>query len=223
MAIPREVKKCSKVKSWSKPVRNLQKSLTLDSLEKQALIGMLLGDGSLAPNVYGKNCRLEMIQSDKQKNYLDWKAKIFHNWCLSRPHFNAKTESWRLKTVSHPELTAYHSLFYSNGRKAVPKSIGKILRSALSLAIWFMDDGTKGPQNGYTLNSQNFSLAENEILAGILRRNFGLKQVSLHRDRKYYRIYIGLKSNLLLRIWFGRMLFRKCFISFILNPVETSS
>jgi hypothetical protein len=98
--------------------------------------------------------------------------------------------------VSHPELSFYHSVFYSEGKKIVPKSLGKMLRSALSLAVWFMDDGAKGPQNGYTLNSQNFNQIENEILIGILQRNFGFKQVSLHRDKKYYRIYIGSKSRL---------------------------
>lgn len=196
MVIPREVKNCSKVNSWSKSVRDLQKSLSLDSLEKQVLIGTLLGDGSLAPNVYGKNCRLEMIQSDKQKAYLDWKAGIFHKWCLSQPHFNEKTKSWRLKTVSHPELTFYHSLFYPNGKKVIPESIDEIMRSALSLAVWFMDDGTKGPRNGYTLNSQSFSQTDNEILINMLRQNFGLEQVSLHRDKKYYRIYIGSQSRL---------------------------
>ncbi len=196
MVISREVKNCSKVNSWSKSVRDLQKTLTLDSIQEQVLIGTLLGDGSLGPNVYGKNFRLEMIQTDKQKNYLDWKAKIFRNWCLSCPSFNQKTNSWRLKTISHPELTDYRSLFYLNGKKIVPKSIGKIMRSALSLAVWFMDDGTKGPQDGYTLNSQSFNRKGNEILIKVLQRNFGLKQVSLHRDKKYYRLYIGSQSRL---------------------------
>lgn len=193
MVIPREVKKGIKVKSWSKEIRSLQETLTLNLLQKQVLIGAMLGDGCLAPNVYGKNFRLEMIQSDKQKPYLDWKAEIFHAWCLSKPHFHDKTRSWRLKTVSHPELTAYHSLFYIDGKKVVPQSIGKLLNSAISLAVWFMDDGTKGPANGYTFNTQNFSREESETLVRVLKRNFGLEYVSIHRDKKYFRIY--LKTN----------------------------
>ena len=194
MVIPREVKKRAKVNSWSKEIRNIKKTLVLAREEKQILIGTLLGDGSLSPNISRTNFRLEMIQSDKQKSYLDWKAEIFRFWCLAQPHFHSKTKSWRLKTVSHPELSFYHSLFYKNGRKIVPDSIAKLLCSTLSLAVWFMDDGTKGPQKGYTLNSQNFSYSDNKILADILRRNFGLKQVSIHRDRKYYRLYIGTGS-----------------------------
>lgn len=91
----------AKVKSWSTSVRNLQKHLSLSGIQREALIGALLGDGSLIPNVHGKNFRLQLIQSDKQKAYLDWKVKIFRNWCLSDPHRNAKTKSWRMKTVSH--------------------------------------------------------------------------------------------------------------------------
>jgi hypothetical protein len=60
MVIPRKVKKCSKVKSWSKSVRDLQKRLVLGSTQKQVLVGTLLGDGCLTPNVYGKNFRLAL-------------------------------------------------------------------------------------------------------------------------------------------------------------------
>ncbi|PJE74150.1 MAG: hypothetical protein COV01_02565 [Candidatus Taylorbacteria bacterium CG10_big_fil_rev_8_21_14_0_10_41_48] len=196
MVIPREVKNRSKVNSWSKSVRKLQNSLILDSIQKQVLVGTLLGDACLAPNVYGKNFRLELSQSAKQKAYLDWKAKIFHNWCLSQPHFNKKTKSWRIKTLSHPELTTYHSIFYRDGKKVIPKSINQIFCSTLGLAVWFMDDGTKGPRYGYTLNSQNFSQTDNEILVKLLQSSFGIKQVSLHRDKKYQRIYIGGRSRL---------------------------
>lgn len=113
---------------------------------------------------------------------------------LSNPHFNKTTKSWRLRTISHPEFTELYFLFYENKRKVVPKSIKQILKSPLSLAIWFMDDETKGPQKGYTLNNQNFTLEENKFLVEILKCNFGLEFVSIHRDKKYYRLYIKRKS-----------------------------
>jgi len=103
--------------------------------------------------------------------------------------------SWRQKTVSHPELTLYRALFYKEGKKVVPSTIGKIFRSPLSLAVWFMDDGTKGPATGYTFNTQNFSLKENHFLRSVLKENFGIEHVSVHRDKKYFRLYIKVGST----------------------------
>ena len=51
-----------------------------------------------------------------------------------------------------------------------------------------MDDGCKD-RSGYLLNTQNFSLKEQEILAGVLGRNFKF-QVNIHKDRSNYRLYI---------------------------------
>jgi len=48
----------AKVISWSKEIRDLQKNLTLTEIQKEVLMGTLLGDGCLARNISGKNSRL---------------------------------------------------------------------------------------------------------------------------------------------------------------------
>ena len=92
----------------------------------------------------------------------------------------------------------------------------------LSLAIWFMDDGTKGPSGGYTLNTQSFSYKENEYLRSILEKKFSLI-VSIHKDKKWWRLFINPKS---------RFLFENLIDSYIhplmryklyaIDPVETT-
>lgn len=61
------------------------------------------------------------------------------------------------------------------------------------LAYWFMDDGCKG-NNGYILNTQSFSLKEQEVLADALGRKFKF-EVNIHKDRNNYRLYISAKSK----------------------------
>ena len=188
-AIPREVERARPI-TWSREIRELQtRLLNLNSTQEGVLIGTLLGDGSLISNAYGKNYRLQIAHSTRQKEYVEWKHRVFSRWCLSKPKFQRWTDSWKFRTVSHPVFTGWHSLFYRGTKKILPSEIGGILTNPLSLAVWFMDDGTNGPKGGLTINTQNFTKEENEALRGILKRNFHL-ETSLHRDKKYWRIYI---------------------------------
>ena len=71
----------------------------------------------------------------------------------------------------------------------MPRKLLRMLND-VSLAVWFMDDGTKGPTGGYTLNTQSFSYRENEYLKEFLERRFSLK-MSIHRDKEWWRLYIS--------------------------------
>lgn len=56
-----------------------------------------------------------------------------------------------------------------------------------------MDDGCKDT-SGYLLNTQSFSLKEQEILADALGRKFKF-EVNIHKDRSHYRLYVTAKSR----------------------------
>lgn len=174
----------------------MQERLKLNSFQRKILIGTLLGDGCLISNAYGKNYRLQIEHMSKHKKYVDWKYKIFKNFCLSRPKFQQRTNSWKFRTISHPDFTKFREMFYWNGRKILPIEISKILTSPIILAVWFMDDGALGPgqgRKGLTFNTQNFSREENEKLRDLLKNKFLLK-TSLHKDKTSWRIYIFPRS-----------------------------
>jgi hypothetical protein len=191
--IPREVAKRKPI-TWSREIRNLQKRLKITSLQKEVLIGTLLGDGYLEKNEYGKNYRLKIQHTAKERKYVWWKLKAFKEWILSSPKFQKKTNSWRFRTISHPVFTQFHQLFYRNGKKILPKEIDKFLRNPLTLGVWFMDDGALGPKRqGVTFNTQNFTREENERLRKCLAKNFHL-ETSLHKDKRSWRIYIFPRS-----------------------------
>jgi hypothetical protein len=181
------------VVTWSREIRQLQKELSLSSVQKKVLAGTLLGDGALVSNANNSNYRLNVEHSTKQESYLHWKYSFFQNWCLQQPTELKKTNALRFRTISHPELTAYHSMFYAGKRKILPKNIEAILRDRLSIAVWYMDDGTRGPRKGFTLNTQNFTKKENIYLADTLRQLYGF-QTTLHKDKTHSRLYITSAS-----------------------------
>ncbi len=189
-AIPREVK----IVTNSRHIRQLRDGLSLSSLQQKVLIGSLLGDGCLSPNEYGKNYRLQMVQGNDQKEYLWWKYEIFKNWTLSEPKFVSVNNSWRFRTLSHPELTKWQQKFYIGRKKILPKDVELMLDNPLSLAIWFMDDGGKMKDKyreyGNLFNVQGLSLDEVIRLQKVLMENFSLSTTRQWNNRGY-RLYIG--------------------------------
>lgn len=191
MVIPREARRITN----SNELRLLRKSLALNQVQKDFLAGTLLGDGNL--NTSYRNFRLVIRHGLNQKSYVDWKYKLLRNWTLQKPKFSPWNNSIGFRTVSHPQLTEYHQLFYCNKRKVVPKSIENLLNPFV-LAVWYMDDGNIRKQNGrvygYYLNTQSFSPAENHRLSKVLNRKFGLESYVL-RNKKGYRLYFGSQAK----------------------------
>jgi hypothetical protein len=56
-------------------------------------------------------------------------------------------------------------MFYLDGKKVVPSQISELLKTPLSLAVWFMDDGTVDKRRGSVLfETQSFSFEDIERL-----------------------------------------------------------
>ena len=179
----------------SRPIRLLRQNFSLSNYQKSILVGTLLGDGSLYSDGWSKNYRLQIAQGNDQKDYLLWKFNQFRNCCVSEPSYQECNKSWRIRTISHKEFNHYAEMFYFENRKIIPQNISEHLDS-LAMAIWFMDDGAKGPHNiGYILNTQSFTYVENEFLRSILINKFSLKSISIHKDKKWFRLYIRRDSE----------------------------
>ena len=191
MVIPREAQ--GNITN-SSALRELREKISLNATQMKALIGTLLGDGSLIPNSWKKNYRLSVQQCDEQKNYLIWKYEIFKEFVITSPAYQEKTNSWRFRTLSHKEFGVFRDLFYPNGHKKVPNNINELLNDPLSLAIWYMDDGSlNSRKDSFILNTQSFSRDDNIKHQNCLRKNFGVN-VTINRDRKYWRLYVSKKS-----------------------------
>ncbi len=190
MVIPREIRRIT----YSTEIRNLKKRLGLSPLQTEVLVGCLLGDAHLENNWSKTNYRLKISQSKQQESYVLWKYDIFKDWVLTKPKLHVSTNSMRFTTVSHSDLTNIGSMFYKDKKKTIPGNIQELL-SPLALAVWFMDDGNAVRNSsqrlyGYHINSQSFSINENEILRRALEDRYGVK-CTLQKNHEKYRLYIG--------------------------------
>ena len=167
---------------------------SLSSVQNAILTGSLLGDGSLRRQDNRINALFEVNHSHKQIEYVDWKWKHFQEFILTGPKLrknNGTRIAYRFTTRSLPVFTEYYQRFYSSGKKKIPKNL-KL--NALSLAVWFMDDGSKLYSSFY-LNTQQFSLLEQEFLMKVLLDTFGLNS-ALNRDKRYFRLHVDTNSSI---------------------------
>lgn len=160
------------------------------------IVGAILGDSCLEKR--WRNPRLRFAHALGQQDYLFWKYQELQATASSQPVIirdkdkrNDKVyESWQFSTKAMPELLYYWNLFYPNGRKIIPVNIKELLNDPLSVATWFMDDGYKRNDcNAFRLNTDAFSLHEQQLLQEVLEKNFGIL-TALHKKRQSWNIYV---------------------------------
>lgn len=170
-------------------------------VQNQIILGTILGDGSLEFNGY-QGTRLQIKQSVGHKDYVFWLYEMLKDLCRSEPKEKPDTKQWYFSTRGLKEFTSLWNLFYRNNRKVIPQGIERLLVSPLSLAVWFMDDGSLDfrPKDhcSFMLHTDSFSKEDVLTLAEVLKRNFGIdtKVYSLlSRETRYPKIYIGSKGR----------------------------
>ena len=166
-------------------------SLTLT--QHAVLLGSLLGDGTLRKQKGKLNALFEVNHSYQYKKYVDWKYKIFQEYVLTPPKRrkgNGKRVAYRFTSRSLPVFTEYYSWFYSDRKKVIPSNLEL---DPLSLAVWYMDDGSKSRSSCY-FNTQQFSVEEQQILQGILLDQFAIES-NLNKDKQYFRLRVTTPST----------------------------
>ncbi len=123
--------------------------MKLSKRQKTILLGTILGDGYLQ-KTGSKNARLRLEHSLKQQAYMYWKYSQLENLFQSKPkllkriHPKSKRtyEYVRLQSHSSPVLGKLRQQFYDeDGEKILPENMDAVLKSPLTIAVWYMDDG----------------------------------------------------------------------------------
>ncbi len=171
--------------------------MQLSQKQKEIIVGTLLGDGNLEFDGH-KASRLQIKQCEFKKEYVFWIYHELKDLVKTPPQQRKDNKQWYFATRSIAELESFRNIFYKDRRKIVPTNIEKLLILPLSLAIWFMDDGTLDyrvkSHYSYNLSTDSFMLNEVRLLIGILDRRFGIKssiQTPSSRGKKYVKLYIG--------------------------------
>ena len=182
----------------SKVIENYKKSLELTSIQRDIIVGLILGDGHLETQNNGRTYKLKIEHSVFQKEYLYWLYKEFQNWVRMTPKLrlkNNKPFSYHFSTYSHELLGYYGNQFYNNKKKIIPDIIEELL-TPLSLAIWFMDDGSLKSKrhNTYIIHTLGYKREELEKIQTVLSQKFGI-ETKLHKQKeKYLRLYVISES-----------------------------
>ena len=181
---------------YSKAIEAYKQNLKLSDRQREIVVGLLLGDGHLETQNNGQTYRLKIEHTYWQKEYADWLYQIFKDWVLTPPQKKeqivngVKYDKYWFSTISHGAFRFYARQFYRGKRKILPKLIGKWL-TPLSIAIWFMDDGSIKSKyhRALILNTQSFTKLELEMMIEILRRKFDI-QTNLRKQRNLYQLLI---------------------------------
>ncbi len=149
--------------------------IPLSSDQRQIILGTLMGDGCLIRTSAGY--RLGLSQGFDQLDYLQWKRdRIGHIFLQDHPHLYEPTRTASFQSMSHPDLVDIHELVYRDGKKVVsPELLAEL--SPLSLAFWFMDDGSflaHPNARQIILCTDNFSNEENHQLIDWFGVRYGI-------------------------------------------------
>lgn len=192
----------------SKEIELYKDRLTLTKRQREILVGTLLGDGHLETLNQGRTYRLKIEHSIKQKEYVDWLYKEFNGWVRGTPYTRTRTmllpegstareiTSYGFTTYSHSAFRFYAAQFYTKQkRKTIPKFIGRLL-TPVSLAIWFMDDGSwkSNKHSTYIIHTLGYERVELEKLIDALSERFNI-ETTLHKQKQnYWRLYVLSES-----------------------------
>lgn len=162
--------------------------------------GSLLGDASIEAKRFGSdgcNCCFTVKHAISQEEYLRWKYEQLKNLCLSEPKIVSQ-DRIRFRTRSHPFFSAWRREYYPRGKKQIGLGTLKKL-DPLSLAVWFLDDGTNIDQ-GRTLRfaTCGFTYKEHELFSAVLKNRFGLDTaISEYSGYLFLRIAVPSRRKFL--------------------------
>jgi len=170
----------------------MQKELILNNNQKELIIGSLLGDACIVKRRNKSYFRIS--HCEKQKDYLLYKKEILNNIVKTiSNHIDKRGNSimYSFNTLSFTELNYFKDLFY-NKVKIINPIIEEYL-TPFSLAIWYMDDGSK-VNKSCKISTESFSYIENQILQNILKNKFNL-DCKILAYKKYYYLFFNVENT----------------------------
>lgn len=169
---------------WSDARTPLYRRGAVSKRQDAVIVGGLLGDLHIQKtSATTERCRLRICHSMAQREYVDWKHEVLRGPFCARtkpPFETARPGEYLFYTMYMDQFLPYRSEWYMRGelgfRKVVPSNIGDLLVDPISLAVWYLDDGSKRSDcAACRLATQGFTLEENMALVECLRSNFGIE------------------------------------------------
>lgn len=187
--------------------------MELNQLQKDLLVGTLLGDGNLQTETKGRTWRYRALQKLEHKEYLEHKYEIMKPYCTTPPIYSeisdirTKKSYQRLyfNTIVSNQFRHYGNLFYTWDDKSnkmikdVPNNI-QLFLTPRAIAYWYMDDGNlkePGRGNAMRICTESFSLGGVNRLKNALETRYGIKHTSLNVKRNSQKVITGYRLIIL--------------------------
>lgn len=158
-------------------IDNPQSELT--HRQKSILFGSLLGDSCIKSR-NNSSAYLSVSHSNKQKSYIDWLYEEFKSICVRPPQeyiSKGKYITYELASESRKDLKEIKNKVYTPVKKINSWWLEQI--DDLSLAVWYMDDGTLSYINKiksiFSFATNSFTMEENYLLSNMLDIKFNIK------------------------------------------------
>ena len=165
---------------------NENQSNQITEKQHNLILGSILGDAHLQcrKNKQFVTYRLRFSHGVKRKKYVFWKWQQLRTLCKTTqaPYLESRRDgkqAYCFYTAWSGQFKYYHDTFYKqNGKggyvKYIPQNINGLLFSFLSLAVFYMDDGTARDYKACRLSTQGFTRGENLLLIECLHANYGI-------------------------------------------------
>jgi len=161
--------------------------LPLTAFQKEALIGLALGDLSIRKQSLLGDIHIRFEYTIHSTEYVNHLYDLFKDRILTPPYPKERLSksgnlntTWRFQTISDSELNFLYTLFFEpflDKKKHLPSLLIKNHLTPVSLAYWFMDDGgkldyTENNGKGIVFNTQGFNEAEVKIACDELKEKY---------------------------------------------------
>lgn len=157
----------------------------------EALVGTTLGDAYL--EIKSGNGTGHCIHCLEQKELVFYKYDLLKN-VSNEPRIIHKHDDrfkipdydcWYWYIKHNPKVAEICKLFYSSGKKEICPEIVDLI-SPLSLALWYMDDGSKVKDGGFIFCTNAFSMDSLNLLNNMLKDKFKLQSKIWEASHELY-------------------------------------
>jgi len=191
---------------YSKPrrVNSIKSAVQLTQVQKDVLVGTMLGDASMERVKENHNPRVKFEQTfPGHASYLTTIYIILRNLVGKYPTVHTRLPDRRtgnsysvirFSTLAFPCFTHYYDLFYTAQGKIVPHNIAELL-TPRALAYWIMDDGGRGNYGETILHTRSFTLNDVQLLQHALMINFDLRTRLIEKTPGQWVIVIPVKQT----------------------------
>ena len=173
----------------------------LTKKQKELVYGTSIADGHIFRKNKKRHGALKIVHSVKQEEYLNFKYGLLKDFVRTKPTIqisrvkNSVSVAKSFRTLTHPFFTKLHKILYKKKQNRYVKHLSlEVLNhvSSFSLAIIFMDDGTKHNKSK-DFCFECFPYEEQVIFCNWLKSKFDIN-ANIMRYKNGHRTRIHSKS-----------------------------